>query len=101
MTAPGWKALVVEWKDLVRHYPDGFELQEGQAAIARLVERHGGYVEDTGGGVEVGFVELRTRAGIVSVGTATVSDEMIALWIGDEPFVDMPTEEIFAAEVLG
>ncbi len=95
MTAPGWKALVVEWKDLVRHNPDGFELQEGQAAIARLVERHGGYVDDTGGGVEVGFVRFGDDS------TATVTDEMIALWGRGDPFVEMPSEEIFAAEVLG
>ena len=89
MTALGWKALVVEWKDLVRHYPDGMDT----GAFHRLVFRHAGTVEDTGGGIEVGFVRFGDGS------TATVTDEMLALWGSGEPFVEMPSEEIFAAEV--
>jgi len=110
MTAavPGWKALLTDWTDLVRHNPDGFEVQEGIDAIARLVDRHGGVMEDTGGGCMVGFVRFTVATGSDETGdaaltdaTATVTDEIIALWIGDEPFVEMPTEEVFATEVIG
>lgn len=105
---PGWKTLLADWTDLVRHHPDGFEIQEGQEAIARLANRHGGVVEDTGGGVEVGFVRFTFVTGSDETGntaledaTATVTDESIALWIGDEPYVDLPAEEIFAGDVTG
>jgi hypothetical protein len=99
---PGWKALLTDWTDLVRHRPDGFRDDD----LDRLVARHGGVVENTGGGVMVGFVRFTVAIGSEDDGdarledaTATVSDEMVALWIGDEPFVEMPTEEVFAWDV--
>ena len=104
MTPVGWRAVVTDWKALVRYHRGEF----GRDELHRLVDRHGGTVEDTGGGIEVGFVRFTVAVGSEEAGdarledaTATITDEMIALWIGDEPYVDLPAEEIFAAEVIG
>jgi hypothetical protein len=87
---PGWKALVTDWSALVRKNPEGFSDEE----LARLAYRHAGFVEDTGGGIQVAFVRFQSVKA-----TATVTDELIALWVGEEPYVEMPTEEIRAEDV--
>jgi len=104
-----WSALKNEWTAIVvRHTDDGERGCTCQRQIERLVERWDGQMDDTGGGVMVGFVHFTVAVGSEDAGdarledaTATITDEMIALWIGDEPFVEMPAEEVFAAEVVG
>ena len=87
-----WKALKNEWTAIiVAHRSDDERLV---SQVERLVERWDGEMEDTGGGIEVGFVRLGDDA------SATITDESILLWVGSEPYIDLPTEEVFASEVV-
>lgn len=89
---PGWRALVNDWTDAVRRYdadPEGAEDR-----IARIVFRHGGEVEDTGG---IGVGTIRFDGAY-----ATVSADLLALWDGDaDHYEDFPIVEIHAEEVAG
>ena len=89
-----WKALVNEWTAIVSAHRNDTDRLESQ--IERLIVRWNGTIEDTGGGMMVGFISLSPDA------SATVNDESIHLWIDCEPFSDDVGDEfVNIDEVLG
>ena len=91
-----WQALKNEWTAIIVAHRD--DPERCQSQLDRLVERWDGVIEDTGGGCEVGYVRWRSQWDDQML--ATINDEMIVLWAGDEPYQDEPREEIFASEVI-
>jgi hypothetical protein len=70
MNSEAWNDLVNDWK------------KADPADFRTVVWNWDGWIIDTGGGVEVGYVPLKDE------GIATVTDESIQLWKNGEPFSD-------------
>jgi len=87
---PEWSSFVQEWEGLVRKFRNDYDALWSE--VETLVEKRGGFVENTGGGVMVGTIRLNARD------YATVNDESIALWQSREPFSDDTGDEFIWAE---